>query len=60
MSIIEQTTIDTISNMLGIIDGSATLKDFSLEPKLLLDSKDTEGELQDLFLEFIEERDSDI
>ncbi|MED0679990.1 transposase [Aneurinibacillus thermoaerophilus] len=60
MSIIEQTMIDTISNMLGIIDGSATLKDCSLEPKLLLDSKDTEGELQDLFLEFIEERDSDI
>lgn len=30
----------------------------SLEPKLLLDSKDTEGELHDLFLEFIEKRDS--
>lgn len=58
MRIIEQTMIDTISNMLGVIDGSSTLKDCSLEPKLLLDSNDTEGELQDLFLEFIEERDS--
>ncbi|MCM3491189.1 transposase [Alkalihalophilus marmarensis] len=58
MKIIEQTMIDTISNMLGVIDGSTTLKDCSLESKLLLDSIDTEGELQDLFLEFIEERDS--
>lgn len=58
MRIIEQTMIDTISNMLGVIDGSSTLKDCSLEPKLLLDSIDTDGELQDSFLEFIEERDS--
>ncbi|MEK5146689.1 transposase [Psychrobacillus sp. FSL K6-4615] len=58
MRIIEQTMIDTISNMLGVIDGSSTLKDCSFEPKLLLDSIDTEGELQDSFLEFIEENDS--
>ena len=58
MNIIEQTMINTISNMLGVIDGSSTLNDCSLEPKLLLDSIDTEGELQDLFLELIEERDS--
>ena len=58
MSIIEQIMIDTISNMLGVIDGNSTLKDCSFEPKLLLDSIDTEGELQDSFLEFIEERDS--
>lgn len=58
MRIIEQTMIDTISNMLGVIDGSSTLKDCSFEPKLLLDSIDTDGELQDSFLEFIEEIDS--
>lgn len=58
MKIIEQTMFDTISNMLGVIDGSSTLKDCSSEPKLLLDSIDTEGELQDSFLEFLEERDS--
>ncbi|WRP06242.1 transposase [Rossellomorea aquimaris] len=58
MRIIEQTMIDTISNMLGVIDGSSTLKDCSLEPKLILSSIDTEGELQDSFLEFIEEKDS--
>ena len=56
MRIIEQTMIDTISNMLGVIDGSSTLSGCLLEPKLLLDSNDTEGELQDLFLEIIEER----
>ncbi|MBH0156657.1 transposase [Fictibacillus sp. 5RED26] len=60
MKIIEQTMINTISNVLGVIDGSSTLKDCSLEPKLLLDSIDTEGELQDSFLEFVEERDSNI
>ena len=57
MKVIEQTMIDTISNMLGVIDGSSTLKDSSLQPKLLLNSDDTGGELQDSFLEFIEGRD---
>ena len=37
---------------------SSTLKDCSFELKLLLDSIDTEGELQDSFLEFIEARDN--
>jgi hypothetical protein len=55
MKIIEQTMIDTISNMLGIIDGSSTLKNCSLESKLLLDNEDTAGELQDEFLEYVEE-----
>lgn len=55
MKIIEQTMIDTISNMLGIIDGSSTLKNCSLESKLLLNNEDTAGELQDEFLEYIEE-----
>lgn len=55
---IEQTMIDTISNMLGVIDGSSTLDDCSIEPKFLLNSIDTEGELQDSFLKFIEKRDS--
>ena len=55
MSIIKQTIIDTNSNVLGIIDGSSTLNDCDLEPKLLLDNKDTENELQDTFLAYIEE-----
>lgn len=53
--IIEQTMVDTISSMLGIIDGSIPLEeDDSLETKLLLNSVDTDGELQDLFLEHVE------
>jgi hypothetical protein len=47
--------IDTVSNILGIIDGNSTLIDSAIEPKLLLDLKDTEGELQDCFLKFIED-----
>ncbi|QUW22601.1 transposase [Sporosarcina sp. Marseille-Q4063] len=62
MNIIEQTMVDTISSMLGIIDGSIPLDDDddSIEPKLLLNSVDTEGELQDQFLEFIEGKESGI
>lgn len=56
LKIIQQTMIDTISNMLGVIDGSSTLKNCALEPKLLLDNIDTEGELQDEFLSFIEQK----
>lgn len=55
MRIIEQTMIDTISNMLGVMDGSVTLKDCPIEPKRILDLENTDGELQDIFLAFIEE-----
>ncbi|TAA72672.1 transposase [Planococcus salinarum] len=56
MKIIEQTMVDTISSMLGIIDGSIPVDHAdSVEPRLLLNSINTEGELQDLFLEFVEE-----
>lgn len=60
MNIIEQTMVDTISSMLGIIDGSILLDDDSIEPKLFLNSIDTVGELQDQFLEFVEEKESGI
>lgn len=55
MKIIEQTMVDTISNVLGIIDGHVTQADDSIEPKLYLNSKDTDGELQDSFLEYVED-----
>ncbi|WDH76523.1 transposase [Exiguobacterium marinum] len=55
LKIIEQTMIETVSHMLGIIDGSSTLNDSELELSLSLDSQDTENELQDTFLDFIEE-----
>lgn len=46
--------IDTISHVLGIIDGSSTLVGSDTVPMLLLDDVDTEGLLQDCFLEYIE------
>lgn len=54
LSLIEQTRIDTVSHVLGIIDGSSTLNGCSLEPKLLLNTIDTESMLQDSFLEYVE------
>lgn len=58
MKVIEQTMIDTISNVLGVIDGSSTLENGPSEIKLLIDSKETDGDLQGNFLEFIEEIDT--
>ncbi|MBE6048068.1 MAG: transposase [Clostridium sp.] len=55
INIMQQTMIDTISNMLGIIDGSSTLSECDAEPKLYLNDVYTDGELQDLFLEYVEE-----
>ena len=56
IKIIEQTMIDTVSTVLGIIDGHVTQVDNSIEPKLLLNSEDTHGVLQDFFLAYIEEQ----
>lgn len=55
-NIIEQTMIDTVSNVLGIVDGNVTLKNCNIEPKLFLDNNDTDSELQDLFLRYIEDK----
>ncbi|WP_027634476.1 hypothetical protein [Clostridium hydrogeniformans] len=55
MGVIELVMIDTISSILGIIDGSSTLSGCKTEPKLYLDNIDTDNELQDLFLEYVEE-----
>lgn len=53
--VIKEITIDTISSLFGIIDGCATIDDKGIEPTLLLGGQDTEGELLDLFLEYVEE-----
>lgn len=55
MLMMKQTMIDTISHVFGIIDGSSGLVDADVEPSLLLDSIDSEGDLQDLFLAYIED-----
>ena len=54
MRIIEQTVIDTISSMLGAIDGSSTLADFEPEIGLTAENQNIQGDLQDIFLEMVE------
>ena len=57
MKIIEQTIIDDVSHVCGIIDGTSTLTNCEIEPKLLLDSEETDEFLQEMFLAYIEEED---
>lgn len=54
MNMIEQTVVDTISNILGAIDGSSTLADFEPEISLSVENQNIQGELQGLFLELVE------
>lgn len=54
LRIIEQTVIDTISNMLGAIDGSSTLAELELETGLTVENQNIQGDLQDIFLEMVE------
>lgn len=56
IDIIEHTMIDTISNIFAIIDGVITLKNCNIEPKLFLNNNDTDGELEDLFLQYVEDK----
>ncbi|MCM1499073.1 MAG: hypothetical protein NC124_11475 [Clostridium sp.] len=55
MDIIRQTMIDTISSVFGILDGSSTLGDGSFEFDVKINGVDTEDELQDTFLGYVEE-----
>ncbi|MGX9807760.1 hypothetical protein ACV3PA_11025 [Exiguobacterium acetylicum] len=64
---IEQTIIDTVSHVFGIIDGSSGLSGSELEAKLALvrvdgtgdpvETVETDGELQESFLGYIEDHD---
>ncbi len=64
---IEQTIIDTVSHVFGIIDGSSGLSGSELEAKLALvrvdeagepvETMETDGELQESFLGYIEDHD---
>ena len=47
--------IDTISSVMGIFDGSSTLSGGALEFDIKINGIDTANELQDAFLEYIEE-----
>lgn len=57
MKIIEQTIMDDVSHVCGIVDGTSTLTNCDIEPKLLLDSEEIDEFLQEMFLAHIEEED---
>lgn len=47
--------IDTISSVFGILDGSSTLSEETFEFDVMINGVSTENELQDTFLEYVEE-----
>lgn len=47
--------IDTISSIMGIFDGSSTLSGDGLEFDIKINGINTANELQDVFLEYVEE-----
>lgn len=55
-SIIRQVTVDTVSNMFGVLDGVTTLEDFDDDLVLSLEGGEEQlnGDLQDIFLEIEE------
>lgn len=55
INIIEQTMIDTISSIFGVFDGSSTLSGGAFEFDIKINGVSTEDELQDSFLEYVEE-----
>lgn len=55
MNIIKQTMIDTISSLFGILDGSSTLSGGNMEFDIKINGIGTEDEMQDTFLEIVEE-----
>ncbi|WP_215084364.1 MULTISPECIES: transposase [unclassified Exiguobacterium] len=55
MKLIEQTIIDDVSHIFGIIDGTSPLTNCKIEPSLLLDSEQADEFLQEMFISYIEE-----
>ena len=56
ISIIKQTMIDTISSLFGVLDGASTLSGGNMEFDIKINGIRTEDEMQDTFLEIVEER----
>ncbi|MEH7610010.1 transposase [Gottfriedia acidiceleris] len=55
--IIEQVQVDTVSHVLGVLDGVVSIsdEDFEIEMKINGEEESLNGDLQDSFLEFVEE-----
>ena len=58
-NILEMTMIDTVSHILGILDGSSSLAGgVCFEPEIKINGEDMVCELQDSFLAYVEEQES--
>lgn len=55
MHLMEVVMVDTVSHVFGVIDGSSPLIDSDMEATVLLDDVDTEGDLQDSFICYLQE-----
>lgn len=55
LNFIQVVIIDTISTMFGIFDGSSTLNGGNYDIDIKIDGKDTDKNLQDPFLLYVEE-----
>lgn len=57
MHIIEVVMVDTVSHVFGAIDGTSPLTNSEIEATVLLDGTDTEMELQDAFIGYLQDED---
>ena len=58
-SVIRQVIVDTISNVFGVLDGACSLDDSEWDIRIDINGKDTNSELQDKFLEYVENNESE-
>lgn len=56
LTVVKQVMIDSVSSVLGILDGSSSLNGGNLNFDVKIDGKSTDDMLQDAFLRFIEEQ----
>ncbi|STO08031.1 hypothetical protein [Exiguobacterium aurantiacum] len=57
MHMIEVVMVDTVSHVFGVLDGTSPLTDSEMEATVLLDGTDTEMELQDTFIGYLQDED---
>ncbi|MFN4213741.1 transposase [Exiguobacterium sp.] len=57
MHIIEVVMVDTVAHTFGVIDGTSPLTDSEIEATVLLDGTDTDMELSDSFIGYLQDED---
>lgn len=55
LSVIKQIMVDSVSSVLGILDGTSTLNGGNLEFRVLINGKCSNNELQNSFLRYVED-----